>query len=286
MPFFASSLLEERYEQIAMSESEKTLKERADKILVIKGLAESQHRAQALIMAGLVFSEGVCVAKAGQLLPVDREIFLKERMPYVSRGGLKLKEALAGFRISPEGKTAADLGASTGGFTDCLLQEGARKVFAVDVDPRQLDVHLRQDPRVVPVKKNARYLGRDDFPDPLDVVVMDLSFISVLKVLPAVKEFIGGGCLLALIKPQFEAGKGQVGRGGIVRNPALHEEVLVRVVREAQVLSFAAMGIMKPSVLGQKGNQEFFIHWLLGAEPLSSSRVSHLIKEAVWDEHD
>ncbi|MBN1222621.1 MAG: TlyA family RNA methyltransferase [Candidatus Aminicenantes bacterium] len=262
------------------------MKDRADKILVTKGFAESRHKAQALIMAGLVFSGGERVAKAGQLIQVDREIFLKERMPYVSRGGLKLKEALTAFQIPMKGKIAADLGASTGGFTDCLLKEGAEKVYAVDVDTRQLDVHLRQDARVVLIEKNARYIEKNDFKDSLDVVVIDLAFISVLKVLPAVKEIIGKGRLIALIKPQFEVGKGRVGRKGIIKDRAMHEEVLKRIVREARIISFAPLGIMKPSVLGQKGNQEFFIHWIPGEEPLDSIRVAHLIKEAVWDEHD
>jgi 23S rRNA (cytidine1920-2'-O)/16S rRNA (cytidine1409-2'-O)-methyltransferase len=261
-----------------------TQKERADMLVVSRGYADSRQKARALIMAGLVYSEGIRVEKAGQLIPRDRKLTLKERAPYVSRGGLKLKEALDVFRISVKGKVAADLGASTGGFTDCLLQEGADKVYAVDVEPRQIDSRLRNDPRVVLIKKNARYLENTDFQDALDVIVMDLSFISVLKVLPALKTLIGNGTLLVLIKPQFEVGKGKVGKKGIVRNPAQHEEVLERVVREAGALSFSCLGVMKTTVLGQKGNQEFFVRWSLEKASLDPAHVKKTIKEAVWDE--
>lgn len=261
-----------------------TKKERADKLVVSRGYAESRHKAQALIMAGLVNSGGIRVEKAGQLIPLDRELSLKERAPYVSRGGLKLKGALDAFRISVEGKVAADLGVSTGGFTDCLLQEGAKKVYAIDVDTRQVDSRLRNDPRVILIEKNARYLDKDDFQDVLDVVVLDLSFISVLKVLPALKTIIGNGTLLALIKPQFEVGKGKVGKKGIVRNPVQHEEVLERITREAEVLSFSFLGVMKTSVLGQKGNQEFFVRWSLENGSLDPALTVNLIKEAVWDD--
>jgi 23S rRNA (cytidine1920-2'-O)/16S rRNA (cytidine1409-2'-O)-methyltransferase len=259
-------------------------KERADKIIVGRGLAESRQKAQALIMAGLVFSEGQRVAKSGQMIGLDQEITLKEKMPYVSRGGLKLEEALKAFKVPVMGKVAADLGASTGGFIDCLLQKGARRVYAVDVDIRQLDWHLREDKRVVCLEKNARYLKKDDFPDALDIVTMDLSFISVLKVLPAVKEFLGSGRLLSLIKPQFEVGKGQVGKKGVVRDPAMHADVLGKIIAEAHKMGFALKGLIKSSYPGQKGNREFFVFWSLGKEPLSKGKVQRLIKEAVWNE--
>lgn len=259
-------------------------KERADKLVVSQGYAESRHKAQALIMAGLVYSGETRVEKSGQLLPLDRELTLKERSPYVSRGGLKLKEALEAFDISVEGQIGADLGASTGGFTDCLLKEGAKKIYAVDVDTRQVDVRLRNDPRVVLIEKNARYLDISDFQDVLDVVVMDLSFISVLKVLPAVKRIIGTGTLLALIKPQFEVGKGKVGKKGIVRDPVQHEEVLDKIIQEATMLTFSFLGVKKSSVLGQKGNQEFFVHWSPKKGSSVPAQAGNLIKEAVWDE--
>jgi 23S rRNA (cytidine1920-2'-O)/16S rRNA (cytidine1409-2'-O)-methyltransferase len=259
-------------------------KERADKIIADRGLAESRQKAQALIMAGLVFSEGQKVEKPGQMIGIDQEISLKEKMPYVSRGGLKLDEALKVFNISPIGKVAADLGASTGGFIDCLLQKGAKRIYAVDVDIRQIDWRLREDPRVICIQKNARYLKKDDFDNSLDIVTTDLSFISVLKVLPAVKEFLGDGALLSLIKPQFEVGKGQVGKKGVVRNPALHEDVLGKVIEEAYKMGFALRGLVKSSHLGQKGNREFFVFWSLEEEALSKGEVQRLIKEAVWNE--
>lgn len=262
----------------------KPMKERADKIVVNRGLAESRHKAQALIMAGLVYAGRGRVEKPGQLVPVDTEIFLKETMPYVSRGGLKLKEALDRFQISPEGKIAADLGASTGGFTDCLLKEGAKKVYAVDVDIKQIDIHLRENPRVVLLEKNARYLQREDFQNPLALVTMDLSFISVLKVLPAVQMFLAGGELIALLKPQFEVGKGQVGKGGIVRSPELHEDVLCRILQGARKMGFGALALMKTSVRGQKGNREFFIRWSLSEGLWTQAQELKFIKEAVWDE--
>lgn len=262
----------------------KSMKERADKLLVSQGLAKSRHEAQALIMAGLVYSRKERIEKPGQRIPVDAAIFLKETMPYVGRGGLKLKEALETFRVAAEGKIAADLGASTGGFTDCLLKEGAKKVYAVDVDIKQLDVHLRKDPRVVCLEKNARYLQSKDFQDSLDLVTMDLSFISVLKILPAIQKILADGDLIALIKPQFEVGKDQVGKGGIVRSPELHEDVLKRVLEEAGKMGFGAQALMKTSVRGQRGNREFFIRWSLSKTPLTQAQTLKFIKEAVWNE--
>ncbi len=259
-------------------------KDRADKVVAARGLAESRQKAQALIMAGMVFSEGQRIEKPGQMIGIDQEISLKQKMPYVSRGGLKLEEALEAFNIPVEGKVAADLGASTGGFIDCLLQKGVKRIYAVDVDIRQIDWRLREDPRVICIQKNARYLKKDDFDDALDIVTIDLSFISVLKVLPAVKEFLAGGSLLSLIKPQFEVGKGQVGKKGVVRNPALHEDVLSKIIEEAHKMGFALRGLIKSSHRGQKGNREFFVLWSLGQESLIQGEVQRLIKEAVWNE--
>jgi 23S rRNA (cytidine1920-2'-O)/16S rRNA (cytidine1409-2'-O)-methyltransferase len=235
-------------------------------------------------MAGLVFSEGQRIEKPGQMISAGQDISLKEKMPYVSRGGLKLKEALEAFQMPIQGKIAADLGASTGGFIDCLLQKGARRIYAVDVDIRQIDWRLREDPRIICIQKNARYLKKDNFGDALDIVTTDLSFISVLKVLPAVKEFLGGGRLLSLIKPQFEVRKGQVGKKGVVRDPALHEDVLDRIIEGAHKMGFALRGLIKSSHRGQKGNREFFIFWSLEEESLSQGEVQRLIKEAVWNE--
>lgn len=259
------------------------MKERADKIIVDRGLARSRHKAQALILAGLVYSEKGRVEKPGQLVPVDVKVFLKETMPYVSRGGLKLIEALRHFAITPKGKVAVDLGCSTGGFTDCLLKEGAKKVYAVDVDTRQVDVKLREDPRVILIQKNARYLEREDFPSPPEMITVDLSFISVLKVLPAIKNFMENGEIVVLIKPQFEAGKGRVGKGGIVRDPNLHAEVLERILEEAGKMGYYVQSVMKTSTRGQKGNREFFVFWSLSKKTLTETQVQKMIKEAVWD---
>jgi 23S rRNA (cytidine1920-2'-O)/16S rRNA (cytidine1409-2'-O)-methyltransferase len=259
-------------------------KERADKVLASRGLAESRQKAQALIMAGLVFSGKQRIEKPGQMIASDRELSLKEQMPYVSRGGLKLAEALEVFNIPIQDKVAADLGSSTGGFTDCLLQKGAKRVYAVDVDISQIDWRLKEDSRVVCIEKNARYLTKDDFAPSPDVVTTDLSFISVLKVLSAVKEFLGNGQLLSLIKPQFEAGKSQVGKKGIVRDAAIHEEVLTKTTAEAHKMGFVTKGAIQSPILGQKGNREFFIYWSLTEAPLSQKEVQSLIKEAVWDE--
>jgi 23S rRNA (cytidine1920-2'-O)/16S rRNA (cytidine1409-2'-O)-methyltransferase len=263
---------------------ERPHKERADIILVRRGLAPSQQKAQALIMAGLIVCGGQKIAKPGQLIETNQELTCVERIPYVSRGGLKLAGALDAFKISVKGKIAADLGTSTGGFTDCLLQRGVKKVYAVDVDTRQMNCHLRQDSRVIPIEKNARYLTRDDFEEQLNIVTLDLSFISVLKVLPALADFLGRGKLLALIKPQFEVGRGQVGKKGIVRDPALHGEVLAKVIGEASNLGFKLRGLTRSSIRGQKGNREFFVYWALSQDSLSESEVENMIKREVWDE--
>lgn len=260
------------------------MKERADKVVVDKGLAETRQKAQALIMAGRVFSDGERIEKPGQKVHTGKKIVVEEKMPFVSRGGLKLAGALDIFGISVSGKIAADLGSSTGGFTDCLLQRGAQKVYAVDVDTKQIDWRLREDSRVILITKNARYLKNEDFSDFLDVITVDLSFISVLKVLPAIKNFIGDGMLLTLIKPQFEVGKGQVGKKGVVRDPLLHEEVLTRLMKEAENVGFHTVGLARSSVRGQKGNQEFFILWSMCEPAMTPDRLEILTKEAVWYE--
>jgi len=271
-------------------------KERADKVLVEKGLAESRQKAQALIMAGQVFIKDRRIEKAGQLIDLDSEIAVQMPLPFVGRGGLKLAEALDTFHVSVEGKIAADIGSSTGGFTDCLLQRGALKVYAVDVETKQLDRRLRDDPRVVIIEKNARDLGAADFADMLDLATMDVSFISILKILPAVKNILESfratdrtldrrpALLLSLLKPQFEVGKGQVGKKGIVRDPALHEQVLQKITAEAARLGFNLRGLMKCSVRGQKGNREFFGLWDLGGLPASGRDVLKWIKEVARDE--
>jgi 23S rRNA (cytidine1920-2'-O)/16S rRNA (cytidine1409-2'-O)-methyltransferase len=261
------------------------VKERADQVILKRGLAESRQKAQALIMAGLVFADDMRIEKPGQKLDPDQQLVLKERMRYVSRGGLKLQEALSRFPVSIEQKIAADLGASTGGFTDCLLQHGAGHVYAVDVDIKQFDWNLSKDPRVTLIQKNARYLEGSDFPDAVEIVTMDLSFISILKVLPAVKRFLISGHLIALVKPQFEVGKEQVGKRGIVKDLNLHQKVLIQICEGASELGFQCHDVHRPDTKGQKGNQEYLVLFDLGKKK-ADQPVLNMVKEAVWNEKD
>ena len=257
------------------------MKERADKLLAARGLASSREKAQALIMAGSVTSAGRPVRKPGALIDAEAPLEIAQTLPFVSRGGLKLREALERFAIDVRGLVALDIGASTGGFVDCLLQRGAAKVYAVDVDTKQLDWNLSKDPRVVLVERNARELAAADIPEPPGIVTMDVSFISVLKILPALRGIAGDWTLVSLIKPQFEAGPRDVGRKGVVRDPAVHAEVLTRVLAEARPMGFGCRGLMRCSTHGQKGNVEFFAWWIKGTPDLNADVVPTWIKEAV-----
>lgn len=237
----------------------KSAKERLDLLLVERGLADTRARAQALILAGVVVVGDQRLDKPGTRVPVDVEIRLKgEVLPYVSRGGLKLKGALDAFAIDVRGAVCADIGASTGGFTDCLLQEGARKVYAIDVGHGQLHEKLRQDARVISREGvNARYLSQDDLPEPVDVLVMDVSFISLERVLPAVLPFLGNSALLiALMKPQFEAGPDKVEKGGVVKDEAVRQEVFTRLKGYVQALGLQLLGSVDSQIPGPSGNRE------------------------------
>ena len=328
-------------------------KVRLDKLLVDRGLADSLPKAQAIIMAGLVFQGQERLDKPGRMIPVDLPLTVEKPLPFVGRGGLKLEEALDVFKIDAAGRICADIGSSTGGFTDCLLKRGAAKVFAVDVDIRQLDARLRADPRVATIEKNARFLEPGDFAERPSLVVMDVSFISVLKVMPAlrkimeedaaiasppkgarndssmgdiipVSEFRAAQCqkigivspvllseylsdrnrdpgivspiphhaqnreigivspiLISLIKPQFEAEKGQIGKKGLVRDPAVHRDVLTRIAGGAADIGLRLRGLISCSTRGQKGNQEFFGLWSFGGVPLSEASVASWIETAV-----
>ena len=260
------------------------MKERADKLLVGRGLAPSREKAQALIMAGLVTSGGRTVRKPGELIDVEADLEVARALPFVSRGGLKLEEALDRFGLDVGGMVALDIGASTGGFVDCLLKRGATRVYAVDVDTKQLDWGLSRDVRVIAIEKNARYLGPEDIPEPPDLVTMDVSFISILKILPALKGIPGGGTLVGLVKPQFEAGPKDVGRKGVVRDSAVHAEVLARVVDGARRLGFGLAGLIRCSTRGQKGNVEFFGRWAKGRPDINADLIPSWIKEAVSHE--
>ncbi|RJX34660.1 MAG: TlyA family RNA methyltransferase [Desulfurivibrio sp.] len=237
------------------------MKMRLDKLLLARELAATRQKAQALIGAGQVLVGGQVIDKAGTLIAEEALIEIKERCPYVSRGGLKLAKGLDFFQIDPTGMVCADIGASTGGFTDCLLQRGAAKVYAIDVGYGQLDWKLRQDPRVVVMERtNARHLKAGDLAEPLDLAVIDASFISLKLLLPPLPVFFRASPLiLALIKPQFEVGKGKVGKGGVVRDQLLHQQVLDEISEYARGLQLRSQGITDSPILGPKGNREFLI---------------------------
>lgn len=238
-------------------------KERVDKLLVDRGLVETRSKAQALIMAGLVYVDTQRIDKPGQMLPPDCNLSLKgQDHPWVSRGGLKLAKALEHFAIDPAGMIAADIGASTGGFTDVLLSRNAAKVYAVDVGHGQLAWKLRNDPRVVVLEKvNARHLTAAEIPEPLDIVVCDASFIGLQTVLPAALALTKPTALaVALIKPQFEVGPGQVGKGGVVRDAELHQAVVDRITAWFSSLpGWSVIGVTESPILGPEGNKEFLI---------------------------
>ncbi len=238
-------------------------KQRLDTMLVARGLAESRAKAQALALAGLVYSGERRLDKPGQMLAEDTPLECRGRgHPYVSRGGVKLAHALDHFVIDPAGAVALDIGASTGGFTDVLLRRGAAKIFAVDVGHGQLDWRLRQDARVVVRERcNARHLTRSEIPEALDLIVCDASFIGLETVLPAALALAApGAALIALIKPQFEVGKGRVGKGGVVRDPALHEEVCARIAAWLAALpGWTVLGVTESPIRGPEGNVEFLI---------------------------
>ncbi|HEX4950183.1 MAG TPA: TlyA family RNA methyltransferase [Blastocatellia bacterium] len=239
--------------------SSKSSKERLDKLLVARGLVETRAKAQALILAGQVYSGQQRLDKAGMLLPLDTELIIKEAMPYVSRGGLKLAAALDHFGIAVKGFHCLDVGASTGGFTDCLLQRGAAKVVALDVGHGQLAWKLRQDPRVeVREHANARFLQREDFTEQFDLAVCDVSFISLRLILPVLPPLLKpAGQIITLIKPQFEVGREEVGKGGIVRDEAAQQRVIQEIQVFATTIGLAARGVIDSPILGQEGNREF-----------------------------
>ena len=237
------------------------MKTRLDRLMVERGLIESREKAQALIMAGEVLVGGQKALKPGQTVPGDCRVEVLARPPFVSRGGLKLAAALRHFGVSVAGKICLDVGASTGGFTDALLEAGAARVHAVDVGAGQLDWKLRSDSRVVIHDRiNARRLEFADIGELVDFIACDVSFISVTVILPALAPLLrADGQMIILVKPQFEAGKGQVGKGGIVRDPAAHEAACARVAEAVRRLGFAT-AIMESPTLGKEGNKEFLLH--------------------------
>jgi 23S rRNA (cytidine1920-2'-O)/16S rRNA (cytidine1409-2'-O)-methyltransferase len=237
-------------------------KQRIDLLLVALGLAPSRERAQALVLAGQIRVNGAKIDKAGTQVATDARIEIAgETLRYSSRGGLKLEGALEDFQLSPRDRICMDVGSSTGGFTDCLLQNGASKVFAVDVTIDQLDWKLQQDARVTTVEKNARYLRPEDIGETVELVTVDVSFISVSKLLGAIVPVASGNAdFLILIKPQFELHPRDVGKGGIVRDSELHQKAIERVVTAAVEAGLEISGVRPSRLMGAKGNQEFFLH--------------------------
>ena len=242
--------------------AKKPLRTRADMLLVEKGLADSRERAQALIMEGVVYSPAGRVPKAGSTLPADTLLEVKGRLPFVSRGGVKLAHALDAFGLDVEGLDALDVGASTGGFTDCLLQRGAKHVYAVDVGRGQMDYGLRQDPRVTVMEEvNARYPFQLSGGGDIGIVVMDVSFISATKVIPEAVRHVGPERpMVVLLKPQFEAFKNEVGRKGVIKDPQVHARVLARFIVWVVGTGLRLRNLTQSPILGDAGNAEFFLH--------------------------
>jgi 23S rRNA (cytidine1920-2'-O)/16S rRNA (cytidine1409-2'-O)-methyltransferase len=269
------------------------MKERLDVLLVKKGLAPSREKAKAVIMAGSVYVDGQKEDKAGSVFDEESaQIEVRgHALPYVSRGGLKLEKALKVFPITLTDKICMDIGASTGGFTDCMLQNGAAKVYSVDVGYGQLDWKLRQDDRVVCMEKtNFRYMTPEDIPDVLDFASVDVSFISLDKILtPAYALLKEQGEMVALIKPQFEAGREKVGKKGVVRDPKVHEEVISRIVRHADEVSFEVLDLSYSPIRGPEGNIEYLIHLKKNPErtvyPDIPAVFEKKIKEIVEEAH-
>ena len=239
------------------------MKERLDVLLVKRNLAASREKAKAIIMSGIVYVDGQKEDKAGTTFPEEATIEVRgHTLPYVSRGGLKLEKAIKNFDVSVEGKVCTDVGSSTGGFTDCMLQNGAVKVFAIDVGRGQLDWKLRQDPRVVCMEKtNIRYVTPEDIDDALDFASVDVSFISLTKILEPARNLLkDGGQMVCLIKPQFEAGREKVGKKGVVRDKAVHLEVVERIVTFALEHGFSVHHLSYSPIKGPEGNIEYLVY--------------------------
>ena len=260
------------------------IKKRLDVLLTERGYADTRTKAQAIIMSGNVYVQGQKADKPGMSFEENVDIEVRGAVcPYVSRGGLKLEKALRDFGVNPEGYVCSDSGASTGGFTDCLLQQGARKVFAIDVGYGQLDWKIRSDPRVVVMERtNVRYVTPEQLGEPLDLSVIDVSFISLSIVLPVIKTFLKpeSGQVLCLIKPQFEAGKDKVGKKGVVREPETHKEVLDNFVALADSLDFKILGLTFSPVKGPEGNIEFLGHLTLADQPGIRPDTADVVRQA------
>jgi 23S rRNA (cytidine1920-2'-O)/16S rRNA (cytidine1409-2'-O)-methyltransferase len=260
-------------------------KSRLDTLLVQKGIAASREKARALIMAGEVKVNGLKIDKPGTTVSINADIQIKDLPRYVSRGGLKLEKAIREFMLDFTGKTVLDVGASTGGYTDCALQHGAARVYALDVGYGQLDWALRNDPRVVNIEKtNIRYFKPQDLGVQVDIITVDVSFISTELVFPVIKNLVNdNGIIISLIKPQFEAGKELVGKHGVVRNPETHCQVLAQCIHNAWQQGLTCTGITYSPITGPKGNIEYFIKLDKFSEPLLD--YQDLIKKVVQEAH-
>lgn len=258
-------------------------KKRLDVLLCERGLMESRQKAQAVIMAGQVYVGGQKVDKAGAQIEETAEVEVRGKtLAYVSRGGLKLEKAMQSFPIVLSGAICGDIGASTGGFTDCMLQNGASKVYSVDVGYGQLAWKLREDPRVVCMERtNARYLTHEQIPDELDFASIDVSFISLKLILPAVANVLkDGGYVASLVKPQFEAGREKVGKKGVVRDPVVHKEVLEHYLEHAREAGFGVLGLTYSPIRGPEGNIEYLGFLQKGAETTAAFDLDALVEES------
>lgn len=265
------------------------MKERLDVLLVEKGLFSSREKAKASIMAGLISVDGLMTDKAGTMVDPACEITIKEELcPYVSRGGLKLEKAISLFGISTDGKVCADMGASTGGFTDCMLKGGATKVYAIDVGYGQLDYKLRTDPRVVNMERtNIRYMDASLIEEKVEFISIDVSFISLGLILPKAVEISDDvHSILCLVKPQFEAGREQVGKGGIVRDKSVHREVIEKVIGMAEDLGLAPVGLTYSPIKGAKGNIEYLLYLKDAGHADMDVDKEKLIAERVDEAHE
>ena len=263
------------------------MKKRIDVLLVEQGFFESREKAKRSIMAGLVFVDNQKCDKAGTEVKTDAKIEVKGNpIPYVSRGGLKLEKAMKNFDITLQDKVCMDIGTSTGGFTDCMLQNGARKVFSIDVGYGQLAWKLRQDERVVCMERtNIRYVTPEDIGEKLDFASIDVSFISLRTIMPAVKELLkDNGCVVALIKPQFEAGKDKVGKKGVVRDKAVHKEVVTNIVNFLIDNEFTVLGLSFSPIKGPEGNREYLVYFTKDKERETDFKFD-VIDQIIEDSH-
>ncbi len=264
-------------------------KARIDVLLTERGLAESREKAKAMIMAGEVFIKDKMIDKAGTAVPLDSEIEIRSKShKFASRGGYKIEKALDYFSIDPQGQAVADIGASTGGFTDCVLGRGARKVYAVDVGRGQLAYKLASDPRVVVMDRtNARFLEPEMFDESPELISMDVSFISVRLILPALAKIMHpDGQIITLIKPQFEAGIDKVGKGGVVRDASVHREVITEVVSSASAIGLNLKGLTFSPIKGPAGNIEFLALFDKAAKTFADDEIAILIRETVSEAHE